>query len=340
MVHAQGLRFDTVGEPAEVLALSDLDLPSPGTGQITVAMEAAPIDPSDQNFVRGRYGLVPVLPSGAGQSGVGRVSAVGPGAGPHSVGERVMIIPTGGQFVWRAHLNVDAANVVTVDPDADPVQLSTVGINQMTAYQLLNRAELKEGDWVAQTAGNSAVASSVIGLARRRGLRTLNIVRRPEAVGLVDKRADAVLVDGDDLAAQIQDVLAGETLLLVLAATGGPAVATLVKSLRPRGTVISYAAMDGQPLTVGNIIYGGHHVHGFWVLNWIGDTDRGEVHDAYRRVAELVVDGTFVTPVEATYPLADHAAAFAHAARTGNDGRQGKVFFTFPAIRSRLWHEC
>jgi NADPH:quinone reductase-like Zn-dependent oxidoreductase len=329
MASTRGLQFEAAGDPGEVLSLTDLDLPSPDAGQVTVVMEAAPVDPSDLGFVRGRYGLRPVLPSGAGQSGVGRISATGPGTMAHSVGDRVLIIPTGQQFTWRERVNVDVANIVTVDPDADPVQLSTVGINQMTAYQLLNYTDAKDGAWVAQTAANSAVASSVIALARRRGLRTLNIVRRPEAVALVDDRADAVLVNDDDLAGNIESVLAGETVPLLLAATGS-AVATVMKSLSYKGVVVSYGALDGQPITLPNIVFGNISVHGFWVLNWIRDTGRHEVLDAYRRVAQLVTDGTLVTPVEATYSLADFAAASAHAARTGADGRQGKVFFTFP----------
>jgi NADPH:quinone reductase-like Zn-dependent oxidoreductase len=329
MAYTRGLQFEAVGDPGEVLSLTELDLPSPDAGQVTVNMEAAPVDPSDLGFVRGRYGLRPVLPSGAGQSGVGRISAVGPGTGAHTVGDRVLIIPTGEQFTWRERVNVDVASIVTVDPDADPVQLSTVGVNQMTAYQLLNYTDAKDGAWVAQTAANSAVASSVIALAHRRGLRTLNVVRRPEAAPLVDDRADAVLVSDDDLAAKVDSVLAGETVPLLLAATGS-AVATIMKSLSYNGTVVSYGALDGQPITLPNIVFGNLTVHGFWVHNWIRDTGRDEVVDAYRHVAELVADGTLVTPVEATYSLADFAAAFAHAARTGADGRQGKVFFTFP----------
>jgi NADPH:quinone reductase-like Zn-dependent oxidoreductase len=329
MTHVRGLQFDDVGEPADVLTLVDLDLPAPGPSQLTVEMEAAPVDPADLNFVRGRYGLQPVLPSGAGQSGVGRVSAIGKDAGPHRVGDRVLIIPTGEQFTWREQVNVESANVVSVDPDADAVQLSAAGVNLITAYQLLNRANLKEGDWVAQTAANSAVGSAVIALARHRGLRTLNIVRRPEAVHLVDKRADAVLVDDDSLADAMGSVLNGEKVPLLLAATGS-AVPTAMKFLGYNGTVVSYAALDRQPIELPALAFGNLHVHGFWVLNWLRDTDRAEVREDYRRVADLVASGTLQTPVARTYPLTEFTEAIAHSARTGAQGREGKVFLTFP----------
>jgi NADPH:quinone reductase-like Zn-dependent oxidoreductase len=333
MAHTRGLHFDVVGEPADVLSLVDLDLPAPGPGQLTVDLEAAPVDPADLNFVRGVYPLPRVLPSAAGLSGVGRISVTGPDTGTHRVGDRVLIIPTGEQFTWRERVNVASANVVTVDPDADAVQLSAVGVNLITAYQLLNHGQLnsgplKEGDWIAQTAANSAVGSAVIALARERGLRTLNIVRRPEAAALVDKRADAVVVADDNLADGIEAALNGEKLRLLLAATGS-AVPTAMKFLDYNGTVISYAAVDRQPIELPALAFENLHVHGFWVTNWLRDTDRVGVHEAYRRVAGLVADGTVQTPVAGTYQLAEFAEAFADSARTGAEGRVGKVFFTF-----------
>lgn len=328
MAHTRGLQFRAVGEPANVLSLVDFDLAAPGPGQLTVDLEAAPVDPADLNFVRGRYGLRPVLPSGAGQSGVGRISAAGRDTGTYRVGDRVLIIPTGEQFTWRERVNVASANVVTVDPAADAVQLSAVGVNLITAYQLLNHDWLREGDWIAQTAANSAVGSAVIALAAQRGLRTLNIVRRPEAVHLVDKRADAVLVDDTNLADRIGAALNGEKLRLLLAATGS-AVPTAMRFLGYNGTVISYAALDRQPIELPALAFENLHVHGFWVLNWLRDTDRAEVGEAYRRVADLVADGTVRTPVAGTYPLTEFTQAFADSARTGAEGREGKVFLTF-----------
>jgi NADPH:quinone reductase-like Zn-dependent oxidoreductase len=332
MSPTQALQFNEFGDPADVISLVEVEATPPGSGQVTVEMEASPIDPTDLGFVRGAYGLRPALPrSGAGQSGVGRISAVGAGVDTHRVDERVVVIPTGEQLVWRDRLTVELADIATIDSDADPIQLSTIGVNQMTAFQLLAQPGLSAGDWVAQTAANSAVGRSVIALASGRGLRTLNVVRRGDAVPFVDDRADAVLVNGDDLAAEIAGALGDDTLALVLAATGGPAITTLATALAGDGTVVSYGAVDGQPITLPlpGVIYGGLHVHGFWIVNWIRQTPRDQVAAAYQQVARSVADGTLRTEVAATYPLSDYATAFEQAGRPGTDGRTGKVFFTF-----------
>jgi NADPH:quinone reductase-like Zn-dependent oxidoreductase len=332
MSATQALQFNEFGDPTHVISLVELEVSPPSPGQVTVEMEASPIDPTDLGFVRGAYGLRPSLPrSGAGQSGIGRIAAVGPGVETRRVGERVVVIPTGERLVWQDRLTVDLADVATIDSGADPIQLSTIGVNQMTAYQLLAQPGLSAGDWVAQTAANSAVGSSVIALASSRELRTLNVVRRPEAVPFVDNRADAVLVDGDDLTAEIATTLEDNKLALVLAATGGPAITTLATSLADGGTVVSYGAVDGQPITLPlpGVIYGGLHVHGFWIVNWIRRTPRDQVAAAYQQVARSVADGTLRTEVAATYPLSEYAKAFEQASQPSSDGQTGKVFFTF-----------
>ncbi|MEU4667319.1 hypothetical protein AB0F91_04950 [Amycolatopsis sp. NPDC023774] len=69
MTTSRGPRFGSIGEPADVL---DLDLPAPGTGQVIVDRETAPVDAADLDFVRGRCGLRPARPSEVGKSNIGR----------------------------------------------------------------------------------------------------------------------------------------------------------------------------------------------------------------------------------------------------------------------------
>jgi NADPH:quinone reductase-like Zn-dependent oxidoreductase len=62
--------------------------------------------------------------------------------------------------------------------------------------------------WIAQTGASSATAGYVVALARHAGLRTLNVVRRPESVKpLLDAGADVVLVEGADLTDRAADAI-------------------------------------------------------------------------------------------------------------------------------------
>ena len=75
--------------------------------------------------------------------------------------------------------------------------------------------DLKPGDWVIQNVANSAVGRLLIVLARQRGLRTVNVVRRAELADELEALgADIVIVDGDDLAQRVAKQTAEARIML------------------------------------------------------------------------------------------------------------------------------
>jgi NADPH:quinone reductase-like Zn-dependent oxidoreductase len=327
----KALQLPAFGPPAEATQLVDVESPAPARGEVAVAIEAAPINPSDLLLIAGTYGYRPQLPAALGAEGVGRIIAVGDGVDHTRVGERVMIIPTLKQGTWREQSIVDAGDVVSVDGDADPLQLAMIGINPITAYVLLNDfASLERGAWVAQTGATSAVGRYVIALARQAGLRTLNVVRRASAVQeLLEAGADAVVVSDRDLSGHVAAALGGRSLSLILDMVGGDPVSRLAGSLTVGGAIVSYAALDRKPVIVPpqDLIYRNISVHGWWLKNWLESTPASRITETYRRVAGLVADGTLSAPVDAVYALDDHHAAITHAKLPG---RRGKVLFSVP----------
>jgi NADPH:quinone reductase-like Zn-dependent oxidoreductase len=239
-------------------------------------------------------------------------------------------MPTLEHGTWQDQVVIDEGGVVPVDPKADALQLAMLGINPLTADLLLRRfTDLPPGAWVGQTGGTSAVGRYVIALAKEAGLRTLNVVRRPEVVDeLVELGADAVVVNGPDLGAQMEKALGDEEISLLLDGVGGDVVAALASRLLFGGTVVSYGGMSGAPVVVSpaDLIFRDVHVRGFWLKHWLDTTPRAEIAAAYDRLAGLVADGTLQTPVAATYPLEQFRNALAHAAQAG---RAGKVLFAW-----------
>src|SRR6476661_6176996 len=210
----KALQFSSFGSPTDVVELAEIEPADPGRGQLAVAIEAAPINPSDLTLIKGVYGVRPELPAALGAEGVGRVIAVGDGVDAARVGERVVVVPTLDQATWRQQAVLDESNAVAIDADGDPLQLAMLGINPITAYCLLHGyTTLAPGAWVAQTGASSATAGYVVALARHAGLRTLNVVRRADSVTpLLDAGADVVLVEGADLAEQAAEAI-GDTQL-------------------------------------------------------------------------------------------------------------------------------
>ncbi|WP_354701729.1 Mycocerosic acid synthase [Paraconexibacter sp. AEG42_29] len=320
MSEQHALRLDTYAPSIE---LHQVDAVPPATGEVTVAIEATPINPSDLMLINGVYGLRPELPSAIGTEGCGRIVEAGAGVDPARVGERVLIVPSRGHWTWQSHVTVDADDAIAINADAE--QVAMLGINGATGWAMLHEyATLAPGAWVAQTAATSATAGYVRAIAGSLGLRVLDIVRRPESVEqLRATGADTVLVESDDLGAQVDALLGGDQLELVIDAVGGAPVLALAGRLKVGGSIVAYSARNMQPLATGvlDLVFRGLHIHGFWVNHWLTATPPEVVAETYRALGALVADGTLATSIDATYPLTDWATALAHAARSDRTGK-------------------
>src|SRR5437660_10991577 len=202
------------GEPSEVIELHTVSEPALGQEDVLISMEAAPLNPSDFLLVRGLYGLRPASPSSVGAEGIGRVAKMGSKVDEALQGKRVLILPTYEQGTWADQVVVPVRNIVPMRDDADPLQLAMLGLNPATAYLLLNRyVSLMPGDWIGQTAANSAMGQYIIALAKLAGVKTLNVLRREEAAERARQWGrDPVVLPGYSVRKDIAVALGGQTL--------------------------------------------------------------------------------------------------------------------------------
>jgi NADPH:quinone reductase-like Zn-dependent oxidoreductase len=318
------------GEPSDVIELNTISEPALGQEDVLISMEAAPLNPSDFLFVRGMYGVRPAFPSSVGAEGVGRVAKIGSKVDVALRGKRVLIIPTYEQGTWADQVVVPVRNLVPMSDEADSLQLSMIGINPITAYLLLNRyVSLMPGDWIGQTAANSAMGQYIIALAKLAGVRTLNVVRREEAAEQVRQwGGNRVVLQSDDLHKHIEEALGGRKLSLVLDTVGGNPVGELAKSLKTGGSIVVYALQSGQfpAISPGDLIYRGLSLHGFWLINWIRNAPRTEIQEIYQKLGDLVADGSLSAAVEHVYPLEQFKEAFEQSLKSN---RGGKILFKF-----------
>jgi len=326
----QQLQLIAHGEPSDVIELITVSEPVLGQEDVLISMEAAPLNPSDFLFVRGTYGVRPAFPSSVGAEGVGRVAKIGSRVDVALQGKRVLILPTYEQGTWADQVVVPVRNIVPMTEKADPQQLSMIGINPVTAYLLLNRyVSLMPGDWIGQTAANSAMGQYIIALAKLAGVKTLNVVRRKEAAEQVWKwGGDRVVLQGDNLHKDIEEALDGKKLSLVLDTVGGTPVGDLAKSLKTGGSMVVYAIQSGRfpEFSPRDFLFHGLSLHGFWLINWIRNAPRTEIQEIYQKLGDLVEDGSLSAAVERVYPLEQFKEAFEQSLKSH---RSGKILFTF-----------
>ncbi|SLN35780.1 Quinone oxidoreductase 1 [Pseudoruegeria aquimaris] len=316
-------RYDSFGDPADVLHLNETEAQAPGEGQARIQVLRAPINPSDLIQVAGNYGVKPELPAVAGNEGLGRIAEVGAGVGHVKPGDLVLL--PAGCGTWQSEVVADAATLFAL-PEADLDQLSMLTVNPPTAYLLLQDfVDLHEGDWIIQSAANSAVGRYVIQLAAQRGIRTVNVVRRAElAAELEELGADVVLVDGEDLPQRVADAVGEGRIRLGLDAVSGGTFARMSECLAPGGVMVSYGAMSNMPamLSPQAVIFRDVQVRGFWLARWFTQASPARKQEVFGALIGLIAQGKLSAAVDAVYPLSALSDAVAHAAR---DGRGGKV---------------
>ena len=202
----RAVHLTAYGNPIDGLEFVDIPEPdAPGPNQVLIGVEFSPINPSDLLLAKGMYAMRPALPTVIGNEGVGRVLNVGPGVRNVKVGDRVPAPLS--SFTWRERMVISADGLFALPPDADPQQLAILAINPPTAALLLSEyVNLKPGEWVVQNAANSGVGRWVIAFAKRRGLKTVNIVRRPELVPQLEAIGGDVVVESPDVSERIKSL--------------------------------------------------------------------------------------------------------------------------------------
>jgi NADPH:quinone reductase-like Zn-dependent oxidoreductase len=313
--------------PQDVIRAVPLELPPPAAGQALVAMLASPINPSNLLTLTGEYGVLPPLPAIGGSEGVGRIAELGRGVGGLSVGQLVLL--PRGSGTWVTHLLAEASALVPLPEAADPLQLAMLTVNPPTASLMLSEfVPLAPGDWVIQNVANSGVGGYLMQLARRRGLRTVNLVRRESAVAATKAQGgDVVLVDGEGLAQRVREAIGGAEIGLGIDAVGGSATDRLAQCLSDGGTLVNYGMMSGEPCKVApsSLIFRGITLRGFWLVKWFRDASRDAQRALYGELAQLVASGVLHARVHGTYPVQKIQEAV--AAANGGE-RDGKILVT------------
>ncbi len=320
----QSVRFTEFGNPADVLRVEDLPRPEPGENQVLVRLRARSINPSDLLTVRGLYGALPRLPATPGLEGMGEVAATGAGVDGLQPGRRV--IPLGVQGTWQEYVLAAPEQLIPV-PDAVSDQTAAqFVVNPLTAWIMtVEELALEPDEWLLQTAAGSTLGRVVLQIARQRGFKTINVVRRREqAEELKALGADeCISTDDEDLAERVREITGKAGLTKAIDAVGGTTGAAVMSALGRGGVMLVYGLLSGRPMPVdgGRMIFNSTTLRGFWLGEWLRSSAPARVQAVTAEMLRAMASNEIVPPVEAEYPLADVLKAIEHAERPGRSGK-------------------
>jgi NADPH:quinone reductase-like Zn-dependent oxidoreductase len=291
--------------PQGVIGAVALELSPPAAGQVLVAMLASLINPSNLLTLTGEYGVLPPLPAIGGSEGVGRIAALGEDVNGLSAGQLALSLR--GSGTWVTHQPAEAGLLAPLPVGADPLQLAMLAVNPPTVSLMLSEfVPVVAGDWVIQDVANSGVGGHLMQLAKRRGRRTVNLLRRESAVVATQAQGgDVVLVDGEDIARRVREATGGAAIRLGIDAADGAATDRLARCLAEGGTLVNYGMISGEPCRVApsSFVFRDITLRGFWLVKWFRDASREAQRAPYSELTQLVASGALHARIHATYPV-------------------------------------
>jgi NADPH:quinone reductase len=284
------------------------------------------LNPSDLLTVRGAYGVRPTLPATPGFEGVGVVEAGGGGLlGRLWQGRRVAVLNAQGGN-WQEYAVVPARQVVPVSRRIPDDQAAVFFVNPASALVLTRYIlRIPPGAWLLQTAAGSALGRMILRLGQRDGFRTINVVRRREqADELLRLGGDAVICTAEEsVEERVRILTKGAGVLYALDAVGGATGSAAVRALAPRGHLVVYGTLSGEPLTIDpRVLMTGHkRVEGFWISNWVREQGVPTMLNLFRQIRKYLARGVLRTEIASTFPLEQFRQAIKQTETPGRDGK-------------------
>lgn len=320
----KAVQYTEFGDPLNVAHIVDVGRPIPAAGDVLIKVEATPFRYADIYLIRGDHGFRPSLPAVPGGTGIGRVAEIGADVTKFKVGDRVYLPRAG---TWREFMTWPAAELFKGPRDGEPVDLAQVNSNGFTAHTLLHHGgDLKRGDWVIQSAANSNCGRYIIQLAKPMGIRTVNIVRRPDvADDLKALGADVVVVDGEDLPSRVSEATGGADIHLGFDMVGGDTTGHMAACLADRGQIALYGQVGPAEARVPINLMLFKHLTLFGLLGESQFLRSGKTRDeftlVYEEVSDLILKGELRSHIAKVYSLGQIHRAIEHFI----DGTDGKI---------------
>jgi NADPH:quinone reductase len=322
----RSIRYEEFGDPARVLTLGESPRPQPRAGQVLVRMLLSPIHNHDLWTIRGSYGVKPELPAIGGSEAVGIVEAVGEGVDAALVGRRVSAGGTSG--AWAEYFCASAKAAIPV-PEALPNEAAAQLVAMpFSAITLLESLGAGSGDWVVQTASNGAVGKIVNVLAKSRGIRLLNLVRRAEAVSELESMglSNVLSTERADWLEQARAIVGPQGARAAVDSVGGDVANGLCSLLGEKGRLVIFGSVSGEDLRLppADIIFKQLTVQGFWAAKIFPTLSAADTQRMFGELIGLIGSGALKLPAGGVFGL-DEACAAVNAAQT--PGRAGKMMF-------------
>ncbi len=241
----KAIRFSKSGGP-DVLALEEIELPPPASGQVRVRHTAIGVNFIDTYH---RTGLYPVpLPSGIGMEAAGVVESVGAGVSNLKTGDRVGYC-SGPLGAYAEANNIAAERLVKLPADVSDEVAAAAMLKGMTAQYLLKRTfAVKPGQTILFHAAAGGVGLIAGQWAKHLGATVIGTVGSDEKLALARDNGCAHVINTrkEDWVKRVREITNGAGVPVVYDSVGKDTFAGSLDCLAARGLMVSFGNASGS----------------------------------------------------------------------------------------------
>ncbi|MGW7528692.1 NADP-dependent oxidoreductase [Streptomyces sp. NPDC054783] len=234
----------------EAEALIGLDRPSPGPGEILIAVRAAGVNPVDWKLRQGfrRPGEVErVFPVVFGSEAAGVVEEAGPGVTGFAAGDEVFGSALHGAYAEYALLT---AEMTAHKPAALSFgDAATLPVAAATAYDGVRQLDLPGGSTLLVTGAGGGVGSAAVQIARAFGLRVVGVASEGKRE-FVESLGAVHVSSGPDLAERVR-AAAPDGIDGAYDLVGGPVLTEAAELLKDRGKLVTAGSPQAEVAALG-----------------------------------------------------------------------------------------
>ena len=310
------VRVHEVGGP-EVLRYENVEVGSPGPGQVLLRQTAVGLNFIDVYFRTGLY-PPPQLPFVPGLEAAAVVEALGDGVRDLQVGQRVAYAsPPIGAYAERRLMPAD--RLVALPEGISDEQAAAMMLKGMTAQYLLRRTyRVQSGQTVLFHAAAGGVGLIACQWAKHLGATVIGTVGSEAKADLARAHgcAHVIRYDREEVVARIREITGGKGVPVVYDSVGQATFERSLECLAPMGMLVSFGQSSGKipPVDLGILSQKGSlYVTRPTLMTYTAE--RADLVASANELFDVVQRGAVRIEINQRFPLRD--AAEAHRALEG-----------------------
>ncbi len=308
----------------DALTWKEMPTPAPGAGEVLIEIKAASLNFPDILIVQNKYQMKPALPFVPGSEYAGVVAALGAGVTHLNVGQNVACLSGTGGF--GTHTLAPADRCMPLPAGFSFVDAAAfIMIYATSHHALIDRGQLKAGETVLVLGAAGGVGTAAIQIAKVMGAKVIAAASTDEKCALCKSIGadETINYQNENLRERLKALTNGTGPDVIYDPVGGDFAEPAFRSIAWRGRylVVGFASGPIPALPFNLALLKGASIVGvFW-----GDYSRREPKANAAMMAELAqwyAQGKVKPVIDATMPMADLKAAYAHM---GSRGVKGKL---------------